>query len=91
MAFLMCCLHARSDFGKVFDVENFVKTLENDVKVVHALPDHLREGSIYEVAPRSWSEVTNQCPKHLPSFLPCFLPLGISQSLFKWWMDPPPH
>lgn len=46
-----------SEFGDVFDVEKFIRTLRDDIRIVTELPADMQELPVYEMAPRSWSEV----------------------------------
>ncbi|KAL3701622.1 hypothetical protein R1sor_019644 [Riccia sorocarpa] len=46
-----------SQFGDVFDVEKFITLLQDDVRIVRELPSELRALPVYEMAPRSWSEI----------------------------------
>lgn len=45
-----------SEFGDVFDVEKFIRTLRDDIRIVTELPADMQELPVYEMAPRSWSE-----------------------------------
>jgi len=54
----MWSLFSCSEFKDIFDLKYFIASLQEDVNIVEALPQHLASIEPVTKAPISWSKVT---------------------------------
>ena len=64
-----------SEFQDIFDVDHFITSLRDEVRILRELPPRLKKrvelGRVYTMAPVSWSDISyygNQVSLDLPTW-----------------------
>ncbi|XP_002985158.2 O-fucosyltransferase 19 [Selaginella moellendorffii] len=58
-----------SNFEDIFDVNQFIKQLQHDIRIVKTLPNDFNSSDIFQLAPKSWSQVSYYQEEILPLLL----------------------
>lgn len=67
-----------SEFKDIFDVQHFITSLRDHVRVVKSLPSSLRNIEALRKAPISWSQVHGQLPDESDFLVRCDDPFSIN-------------